>query len=391
MTDQLKHLFNFDDLEIKKIENTTIKDRWHPVKRLLHPRARFLRDRLVIYNTEIALRHIVEHHRSWLMSLKPRLLNVKDYSTSSGALGEIRAFGYLLRTGVSVNPVGGKKAGCDFLLSEGEEKAFVEVHSRQLHPDEAEAQEKFHNEILRNIDPHGKANQGSYFLEHGTVPLGRPKIRGSGAQVRFFAFSILMQTGLYRLASLLLQDYQIRETKGGETRRETITENAINKLASIKATEHQMSLDETCILWLDFQDEIWDLLDTRDRVLPLRTHNNAFQSGEFWYAFYGWEDAPIYEEFRLDMLLGDVVKMRHHGRFRQDTKLDAVIISFSGDTIILENPYSQKPIKPWLWKRLVLLPRFNFEMSYTNWPAVNLRQRIELEKEKLIGLSSIGL
>lgn len=30
---------------------------------------------------------------------------------------------------------------------------------------------------------------------------------GSGAQVRFFAFSILMQTGLYRLASLLLQDY----------------------------------------------------------------------------------------------------------------------------------------------------------------------------------------
>ena len=137
-------------------------------------------------------------------------------------------------------------------------------------------------------------------------------------------------------------------------------------------------------------------MDTRERVLPLRTTtpNNAFQSGELWYAFYGWKDAPIYEEFRLDMLFGDVVKMRHDGRFRQDTKLDAVIISFSGDTIILENPYSQKPIKPWLWKRLVLLPRFNFEMSYTNWPAVNLRQRIELEEEKLkklIELSSIDL
>lgn len=348
MTDQLKHLFNFDDLEIKKIENTTIKDRWHPVKRLLHSRARSGRDERVIFNTDIALRHILEHHEKWLMSLKPRLLNVKDYSTPSGALGEIRAFGYLLRTGVSVNPVG--KAGSDFLLSEGEEKAFVEVHSRQSNPDEAKALEDFYHKILINIDSHAKANQGSYFLQHGTVPLGRPKIC---------------------------------ETKGGETRRETITENAISKLASIKATEHQMSPDETSILWLDFQDEIWDSLDTRDRVLPLRTHNNAFQSGELWYAFYGWKDAPIYEEFRLDMLLGPVVNMGHDGRFRQDTKLDAVIISFSGDTIILENPYSQKPIKPWLWKWLVLLPRFNFEMSYTNWPAANLRQRIELEEEKL--------
>jgi hypothetical protein len=340
MTDKLKHLFNFDDLEIKKIENTTIKDRCHPVKRLLHPRARFVRDDLVIYNTEIALRHIVEHHENWLMSLKPRLLNVDDYSTSSGALGEIRAFGYLLRTGVSVNP--GGKAGSDFLLSEGEEKAFVEVHSRQSHPDEAKALENFYNKLRKRNSP-GKANQGACFLEHRTVPLGRPKIG------------------------------------------ETITENAINKLASIKAKEHQISPHETSILWLDFQDEIWDGLDTRERVLPLKTTtpNNAFQSGELWYAFYGWKDAPIYEEFRLDMLFGDVVKMRHDGRFRQDTKLDAVIISFSGDTIILENPYSKKPIKPWLWKRLVLLHRFNFEMSYTNWPAVNLIQRIELEQEKL--------
>ena len=30
---------------------------------------------------------------------------------------------------------------------------------------------------------------------------------GSGAEVRFIAFSILIQTGLYRIASLLLQDY----------------------------------------------------------------------------------------------------------------------------------------------------------------------------------------
>ena len=350
MIDPLK-LF-FTSSEIEGIINTTIKDRYHPVKRLLQPRLRCGRDEVVIFNTKIAIKHIVEHDRNWLMSLKPRLLNVDDYSTSSGALGEIRAFGYLLQTGILVNPI--RKAGSDFFLSEGDEKAFVEVHSRQSSPDEAEALEKFYNKTLRNIDSNGQVNQRWDAMGHRTVPLGRPK-------------------------------------NNKETITETITENAISKLASIKGTEHQMSSDETSILWLDFQDEIWDLLDTPDRVLPLKTHNNAFQSGELWYAFYGWEGAPIYEAFRWDMLLGDVVKMRHQGRFRQETKLDAVIISFSGDTIILENPYSRKPIKPWLWKRLVLLPRFNFEMSYTNWPAVNLRQRIELEQEKLIALSSIAL
>lgn len=375
MTDKLKQLFTSS--EIEGIINTTIKDRSHPVKRLLQPRGlqlntipiiwlllrqyncmagilflrksprpRFGRDELVILNTDIAIRYIVEHHRNWLMSLKPRLLNVDDYSSSSGTLGEIRALGYLLQTGISVDPIG--KAGSDFWLSEGKEKAFVEVHSRQLNSDERETLQNFHNEILRNIDSNSQANQRVSVVEYGTVPLGRPKIG------------------------------------------ENITENAISKLASIKGKEHQMSSDETSILWLDFQDEIWNLLDTINRVLPLTTHNNAFYSGELWYAFYGWIDAPIYEAFRWDMV-NDVVKMRHQGRFRQETKLDAVVVSFSRDTIILENPYSRKPIKPWLWKRLVFLPRFNFEMSYTNWPAVNLRQRIELEQEKLIALSSIAL
>jgi hypothetical protein len=34
------------------------------------------------------------------------------------------------------------------------------------------------------------------------------KLVGSGAEVRFFAFLILMHKGLYRIASLLLQDYR---------------------------------------------------------------------------------------------------------------------------------------------------------------------------------------
>ena len=98
MTDELKLLL--DDAEIECITNTTVKDRCHPVKRLLYPRNEVERDSQVIENTERALRHLKQHHTQWLMNLKPRLLNIDDYSTSSGALGEIRAFGSILQAGI---------------------------------------------------------------------------------------------------------------------------------------------------------------------------------------------------------------------------------------------------------------------------------------------------
>lgn len=344
MTNELKLLLN--DEEIECITNTTLKDRCHPVKRLLYPRDEVERDSQVIANTERALRHLKQHHTQWLMNLKPRLLNIDDYSTSSGALGEIRAFGYILEAGISVKPR--SQNGADFWVEDNQEKVLIEVHSKQLNHKESKSLEKFYND-LRNEMTKSDRKTGWVIGAHKTVPFGKPQ------------------------------------------KHENVTENAISKLSAIKQTEHQISTDYTSIIWLDFQDEVWDLLDTVDRVLPVRTWNSAFYSGELWYAFYGWKDAPIFEDFRLDMLVGDVVKMRHPGRFRNSTKLDAVIISFFRNTVILENPFSKKAIKPSLWKKLICLPWFNFEYSYTNWPAVNLRQRIELEQKKLIELSSIEL
>ena len=352
MTDQLKQFLELSESEIENIRNTTIKDRCHPVKRLLYPKDRGERDFQVIVNTERALGHIKQHHTQWLRNLKPRLLNIDDYSTSSGALGEIRAFGAILEAGISVEPI--IENGADFWVEDNQEKVFIEVHSKQLHDKESESLEKFYND-LRNERTESDRNTGWVIAEHRTVPYGKP------------------QEG------------------------ENVTENAISKLCAIKQKEHQMSTNDTSILWLDFQDEVWEVLDTVDRVLPVRTCYKAFYSGELWYAFYGWKDAPIFQDFSLDRLLNDEKKMRHPGRFRnytKPTKLDAVIISFSRNTVILENPFSKKAIKPSLWKKLTLLPWFNFEYSYTNWPAMNLIQRIELEEEKLkklIELSSIDL
>jgi len=80
-------------------------------------------------------------------------------------------------------------------------------------------------------------------------------------------------------------------------------------------------------------------------------------------------------------------KMRHDGRFRQNTKIDAVIVSFPKDTIILENPFSRKPVQAWLWRKLTLLPDFNFELSHLNWPRADLSQRIETQKITLEALA----
>jgi hypothetical protein len=349
MTAQLKQLLELSESEIENIRNTTIKDRCHPVKRLLYPREGVGRDFQVIENTETALRHLKHHHTQWLMNLKPRLLNIDDYSTSSGALGEIRAFGYILQAGISVKPKSGN--GADFWVEDNQEKVLIEVHSKQWHQEQLEALEKF-NKDFRNEMTKSDRKPGLVIPKHKIFPFGEPQ------------------------------------------EHENVTENAISKLCGIKEKEHQMSTDYTSIIWLDFQDELWDSLDTVDRVLPVRTWNRAFYSGDLWYAFYGWEDAPIFQDFSWDRPLNDEKKMRHSGRFRNSTKLDAVIISFPRNTVILENPFSKKAIKPSLWKKLTFLPWFNFEYSYTNWPAMNLRQRIELEEEKLkklIELSSIDL
>ncbi|NET86937.1 MAG: hypothetical protein F6K45_02295 [Kamptonema sp. SIO1D9] len=344
MTNELKLIF--DDSELEKIQQSDLKDRQHPLKRLLFSDYNYERNHQVLTNTDRALRHLSEKNEKWISSLKKRLLDFDDYSTSSSALGEIRAFGYLLEAGISVKPL---SSGSDFLLrqkeDEEEDEVLLEVHSKQMNHNETQALEEFH-QGKRGRSVASPTSPKIIVREHVTTPCGKPK-------------------------------------KG-----ESTTENVISKLAYIKGKEHQLSKDKTSILWLDFQDESWNLFDDVGRILPIRTWNSAFYSGEFWYAFYGWKSAIIFEMSELDHpFYGKQVKMRHDGRFLQSNKLDAVIISFSRNTIVMENPYSTKAIKPWLWKKLIYLPWFNFEYSYTNWLVSDLEQKIDLDKKKIIALS----
>lgn len=335
---RLRSFFNSEQIET--IGNLRWKDRRHPLQRLLFPQER---DEQVVYNTGVALSAIFEQDARWLLAKKNHLLSIESYDDASSVLGEMRAYGSLLRCGLAVKPgTAGPISAPDFLV---EDEVSVEVYAKQPEPNEALALER-HNNIRYQSEP----GEGVSVRMHFYTPFGVPKPG------------------------------------------ESVTRNAIQKLAQIKQKaegKQQFRNTRPSILWLDFQDEAWNLIINVHDALPLTSYQGGFYSRPLWYAFYGWKGAPVFQGETVEGGIRKAAdKMRHDGRFRQSTKIDAVITSFPRDTIILENPYSRKPVRPQLWKKLSLLQNFNFELSLINWPQADLKQRIEAQRNALEALAN---
>lgn len=222
----------------------------------------------------------------------------------------------------------------DFHISSGSSQARVEVFSKQMDDVEADELRVFRRELLEFPANRRWANK-----EHWVTPFGKPK------------------------------PYEL------------VTENVINRVAAIKQDDRQLSDSETSILWLDFQDETWQLVMRADAAVPISTWNGELFSGGIWYAHYGWKGAPIFEGHSGESGLSSHVQpMQHDGRFRRGTKADLVFISLPKGTIALENPESSKLASNPPWDRMIDLPWFALEMSWCDWPARNLSARIDLER-----------
>jgi len=173
---------------------------------------------------------------------------------------------------------------------------------------------------------------------------------------------------------------------------ENVTENAISKLTALKQEELQFSEELPSILWVDFQDELWDIVLHSDSVFPIRTWRGELYSGEIWYAFYGFKEAPIFEGETTELRQSKRrVRMRHDGRFRMKTKVDAVIFSFKDSTIAIENPFSSKPVPDWFWEQALNLPRFEMENSMLNWPTHDLNVEIDRMKRVIEAIDKLDL
>jgi hypothetical protein len=332
------------NVQIEEIRKAQRKDRTHP---LLQVESCTERNGVCYHNTKFATSQILDRDINWLSNNLHRLCDIDDYTSASSILGEIRTYGYLLSAGFDIQPIQeSNKPTPDFYLTHVDgSKIEVEVNSKQYTENESKALEEF-NKSKTNISK----SEEIIFLEHVITPLGKPNAE------------------------------------------ENVTENAISKITSIKKEEHQLSEDCPSILWLDFQDEIWQLGLSSENVSPLRTWNNEFFSGEIWYGFYGKKGLPIFERHALESRpLKSSIRMRHEGRYNLQTKLDACIINFANDLIILENPSANNPLPDWFFEKITNLRLFNIQSSWMQWPEHKLKNRIENEILRIESFSEIGL
>ncbi|MCD2338310.1 hypothetical protein [Bacillus cereus] len=332
----------FPEEEQQQIYSFKTLDREHPLKRILFPRDPYAgNDNQVAMNTLTAFKFVNSSDKQWLSSLKSRMMEIKDYSTSSAALGELRAYGYLLEAGVKVKPVPCQRGigTPEFECSFNGNQFIVEVHSKQMNNEETRAYQEFKKEEAT-----------APFRMHTITPFGKPDANKPG---------------------------------------DTVCLNAISKICATKQRGHQLSEEIPSIIWLDYQDEVWDMLLTRENLHPLRSFRGEFVSGEIWYAFYGWKGAPVFESHGLEEKIGQPPEiMQHDGRFRMSQELSSVIISLPRITSILENPWANKILPDVLWEPLSMLKWFSVTDSYTHKFTWNLKDKIDHECKSLVNLAS---
>ncbi len=298
-------------------------------------------------NTDRAVKQVSLVDMSWLDKKKPRIIG-ENLTDAAAALAELRAYGSLLAAGYTVKPVHEKRAKggtAEFIISEGNFSAIVEVHAKQFF-EETEKELVQHNKWV-SAQP---KLPGVSSYEHVVHPFGKPTPGKPG---------------------------------------DTVTANAISRICGIKPREHQLSERMPSILWEDFQDlYTWNMSMTVAQFRPIISWNGHLTSGALWYALYGWNGAPIFENCHyshLDMP-SQIGRMRHDGRFLQATKLSAVIISLPSATILAESPVKERHPPREIRLRFLGLPHAAIHHSIAEWTEGLVRQTLLADAALICGL-----
>ncbi len=86
----------------------------------------------------------------------------------------------------------------------------------------------------------------------------------------------------------------------------------MSKIAGIQQKSNQFSANTPGVLWLDFEQPIWDLNITPKDAFPLYTTTGGkVFSGRIWSALYGSKGLPLLDHYPD----GLVVDMEHDGIF----------------------------------------------------------------------------
>jgi hypothetical protein len=340
--------------EIQQLRAAKQAGRVHPVAALAlgDPKQQ------VAYNTEQAAEQIAAADESWLLAMKPRLMDTTKFSQASSALGELRAYGYLLETGMTVRPeptVPGKKVVPEFEVDADDGPVIVEVHSRQIDGQQAQAITQHHNGLAAKHEeavqqaPAGQAVVT--FAELHVMPFGAPEPAKQG---------------------------------------DSILTNAISRISSIKQDEDQIDPAKPFVLWLDLQDPtVWNLPISEEQLAPLYTEVKfgLVRSGALWFALYGRKGEPMIESASLDYRFP---QMLHDGRFFQImkshgalTRISAVVYSLPEATVLMENPEPSRPLPPNFRASVLKAPFFKLDRSICEWSTGVVSARMNAEKNAI--------
>jgi len=330
---------------IEELRNATAAYRGHPLTGLvLHEGDGFESQHLA--NVLRCLERINKYNPDWFKSSKIRRRLLSPLiSTSSGVLGELKAYGYLLTAFPATTPIPEKKNSTpDFLvphyLGEPADPVYVEVHSMAWSGEMDIEFQKFSDDF----------NDGNIGHESGGV----------------------------RIAELPLQPFSGKK-------RDSLTEDAVSKIAGIGHKAAQIPDGAIGVVWLNFEQADWELCISTDDSFPMYSMSTGgARSGLIWNALYGINGMPLYEDWpdRKSMVL------QHPGMFA-NTDISAVIVNLSRSVVLFENPAARVPLPDWFRSQCFNLPWFRLQFSRVVVDAQNFASSIERERELCRAIQNI--
>jgi len=348
VTEMADYLGLISEAEMKSLPNE------HPLRGLAATESE------VSANTGLAAKMIATKNPHWLRSLKPRLIDTTDRTNTSSALGEIRAYGALLETWMDVHPnpsVTGSSVSPEFEVENGDGSVIVEVHSRQLGRDQAQAMSDHYKaleaEHAANIQKAAADGRKGNVVTMGTLevfPYGAPKPGKDG---------------------------------------DTVATNSISRIASVKGEEHQIDQSKPFVLWLDLQDEgVWGGLSlSAEDFSPLHTEMKEGHVGHgvVWFALYGRKDDPLVLSKGYDY---SSMPLAHEGRFNQvigsgPSRVSAFVFSLPRATVLMENPDAIHPLPPRFRAGMLKAPFFRLDLSFVNWEPGVVADLIAVQRKAL--------
>lgn len=272
---------------------------------------------------------------AWLRSLAPRLCRVDDPEEASAALAELRTYGAFLEAGFKVKPIPVKDESTpDFEVDAGDGPVIVEVLAK--HQDDSET------ELWEDIGS-GKAPEG----------VERHSTKINGGEIR-----------------TVISEQRPGGAPDPNKPNDSVQANVISRICAAKGKEKQFPTDKPSLLWIDLRSfGAWPEVVELEQCAPLMSGHHGLTSGALWYAFYGWRNAPIFEE---DFPLHErVVKMGHDGRFRlhgnKKSKLSGAILALPEGLVLFENAWAPHPLPERSRRFAERLPWFNLGYSVCNW------------------------